>query len=372
MDDLVELGLRKPGSFQPPAFEAAHPSGAPLASLVERLMVSLADHAPDAESAQMAAFRAKLDEYRLGLRQAASRQDISQVAGHCAELCDTYLRGSRKYMAARETELKDMIGILRDAAAAMAGEGAAFNAQVLSSSERFGALVKLDDIRELKQQLSSEVSTLKQAVEDRRRRDEQSSAKLTKRLETLQTRLVQAEEEATHDGLTRVANRAGFDRMIQQMVATARSANAPLSLAMMDLDNFKAINDTHGHPIGDRVLLCTAMWLTKGLRSSDFVARYGGEEFAVIMHGAKLGEVEKRLSTLLADIAGKSFEYEVDQQARTVRFTLSAGATELSSGDTVEDLIRRADEALYDAKRKGKNRVIGKKRSLISGLLGRA
>jgi diguanylate cyclase (GGDEF)-like protein len=370
MEEMVELGLRKAGSVPPTSHSPA--TGSTFEWLVERLTVVLADSAPEAEASQMASFRAKLDEYRQAFRAAAGAAESGAIARHCADLCDHYLRGSRKYVSAREAELREMIGILREAAASMAGEGAAFNAQVISSSERFSALVKLDDIRVLRQQLTEEVSTLKQAVEQRRRRDEEQNSKLTRKLESLQSRLVKAEEEATHDTLTRVANRAGFDRMIHQMVATARAARAPLSLAMLDLDHFKAINDAHGHPIGDRVLLCAAMWLTKGLRHSDFVARYGGEEFAVIMHGARLGEVEKRLTTLLADIAGKSFEYEAEGQTRSVRFTLSGGATELTSGDTIEDLVRRADEALYEAKRRGRNRVVTRKRSLMSGLLGRA
>jgi diguanylate cyclase len=140
-------------------------------------------------------------------------------------------------------------------------------------------------------------------------------------------------------------------------------------MAMLDVDNFKVINDTHGHPIGDRVLLCTAQWLAKGLRQSDFVARYGGEEFAVLLGNATAGQVEERLRQVLADIAASSYEYELLGKKERVRFTLSCGLTDLLPTDTEEELIQRADEALYEAKRKGKNRVVSRKRSTLKSLL---
>jgi len=138
---------------------------------------------------------------------------------------------------------------------------------------------------------------------------------------------------------------------------------------MIDVDDFKQINDTHGHPIGDRVLLCTAQWLTRGLRQTDFVARYGGEEFAVLLGAATVGQVEDRMREVVAGIAGSSYEYELLGKKERVRFTVSCGLTDLQDGDTEETLIRRADEALYDAKRKGKNRVTVKKRSALKSLL---
>ncbi|MEZ5316909.1 MAG: diguanylate cyclase [Vicinamibacterales bacterium] len=372
MEELVELGLRKP---EVPVTAVPGANGtalaAPISTLLDRVLVSLADHTPDADTEQQVTFQTRLDEYRRTFKASSEATAFAAAAEDCAKLCEHFLRGSSKYVKDRENELREMIRILREAAATIAGQTQQFSAQVLSSTERFTAMARLDDIRELKQQVASEVSVLKTAVEQRRRKEEESTTQLSRRLETLQTRLVKAEEEAALDGLTRVANRATFDRRIQQMVSTARGAKAPLCFAMVDVDHFKKINDTHGHQVGDRVLLGTAMWLTKALRPTDFVARYGGEEFGIILHGAKIGEVEKRLNEILVEIAGKSFEYEADDEVRSVRFTVSCGVTELASSDTVEDLIRRADEALYDAKRKGRNRVVSRRKSLIGGLLGR-
>ena len=128
---------------------------------------------------------------------------------------------------------------------------------------------------------------------------------------------------------------------------------AALTLAMLDIDSFKRINDTHGHPTGDRVLLCAAMRLGKSLRQSDFIARYGGEEFAVLLNDATVDEVQPRPTQVVAEIGSRSFEYDAESGTRSLRFTLSCGATELATGDSDEDLLKRADDALYEAKRQG-------------------
>jgi diguanylate cyclase (GGDEF)-like protein len=231
---------------------------------------------------------------------------------------------------------------------------------------------QLDDIRVLKQQLTVEIASLREVVAEKQRRDAEESAQLTQRLQVLQTQLLRAEEEATTDPLTRIPNRGAFDQALLRMIENARATRKPLSLAMIDVDHFKAINDTHGHPIGDRVLLCAAQWIGRSLRQTDFIARYGGEEFAVVLKDARLSEIDSRMSQVLGEISTRSFEYDVDDgSTRTVRFTASAGVAELMTGDTPEDLIKRADEALYEAKRNGRNRVVARKRSMLSTLLSR-
>ena len=159
------------------------------------------------------------------------------------------------------------------------------------------------------------MTALRRAAEEKQRRDAESSAQLSERLEVLQTQLVKAEEEASIDPLTKVANRGTFNHVFARMMDHARMTKQPLSLAMIDIDRFKTINDTHGHPIGDRVLLCAANWLGKGLRHTDFIARYGGEEFAVLFRDARLAEIDARMTQVLGEIATRSFEY--DQNGET-------------------------------------------------------
>jgi diguanylate cyclase (GGDEF)-like protein len=329
----------------------------------------LATVAPEADDADSVAFRRQLHAYRATIADTARRAELPLVIEACADTCEAYFQAARRYQRAREDEFKDIIAILREAASIALGDASEFHLRMLESSERFGQLAELDDMRDLKSQLLAEVGALRATVEEKQRRDERAYTALNQRVEALQSRLTQVEAEAALDPLTRVANRHGFQRTLTRMVEQARSRNMPLALAMIDVDNFKAINDTHGHPIGDRVLLCTAQWLTRGLRQTDYVARYGGEEFAILLGSSTAAQVEDRLRQLLAAIAGSSYEYELLGQVERVNFTVSCGLTELIAGDTEESLVQRADDALYEAKRKGKNRVAVRRRSSLKTLL---
>jgi diguanylate cyclase len=119
------------------------------------------------------------------------------------------------------------------------------------------------------------------------------------------------------------------------------------------------------------VLLSAAQMIGKSIRDTDFLARYGGEEFALLMRDARVSQAETRLSAMLESIARSSFEYQNRRDAPPVQFTLSCGITEFSSGDTPAEIMARADEALYEAKRRGKNQVRSKKKSFLSSLLER-
>jgi len=372
MDHLVELGLRAPG--QPPAPSrpaTTEANNVHLTSFIDRLLTVVQALAPEAEARDMSEFQSKLSLFRRRLVSPSDAATLADTAEACVRACEQYFRSSRRYHTAREAELTELIGILRDAAGVLVGDSAAFNDQVISSSERFNSLVQLDDLRDLKRRIATEVSTLRRAVEDKQKRDEQSYAQLTSRIEALQSRLVEAEEEASLDALTRVPNRASFDRALERLAEAAQRSGTALALAMVDIDNFKQVNDTHGHQIGDRVLLCTAQLLGRSLRQSDVVARFGGEEFAVILTGATMDQAEQRLRQVLKEIAATTFEYEANNQKNTVRFSASCGLAELGSNDTLDALVRRADEGLYEAKRKGKNRVVARRRSLFGGLLSR-
>jgi diguanylate cyclase len=368
MRDLVELGLKK----SEPTLSQASDTGA-LSMAVDRLLATLAQLAGsvlEAEPDVTSTFITRLDACRRVLRDPASGRSTAEALDTAIRSIEHFIKSSGRYVAAREAELTEMIRILHEAARLMAGQSSNFNEELLETSEKLHKVIQLDDIRELKRHLSAEVATLRLAVEEKQRRDAESAASLSNRLEELQTQLVKAEEEASLDPLTKIANRGTFDQVFARMIANARATKMPLSVAMVDIDGFKSINDTHGHQIGDRVLLCAAMWLGKGLRHTDFLARYGGEEFAVILKDARLTEIHTRMTQVLAEIASRSFEYGEAGKTRTVQFTASAGVAELAPSESAEQFLRRADEALYAAKRAGRNLVVSKKRSLLSGLIG--
>lgn len=157
-----------------------------------------------------------------------------------------------------------------------------------------------------------------------------------------------------HDPLTGVANRRYFFERAEEELLRSRRYQQPLSVVLMDVDHFKQVNDRYGHAAGDEVLRQLSHHSRELLREADLFARIGGEEFAVLMpstslHGAR--RLDERLRQVMAD-------KELDIGGQVLRVHVSAGATQLRSEDqSIEDCLRRADEALYRAKQTGRNRV---------------
>ncbi|MBX3413686.1 MAG: diguanylate cyclase [Pirellulales bacterium] len=178
---------------------------------------------------------------------------------------------------------------------------------------------------------------------------------------SLEARCQNLHELATRDPLTQVANRAEFDRVLELFVIVHLEQSLPCSLIICDIDRFKKINDTFGHPAGDEVIKNMARLLKRMSRPGDLVARYGGEEFLLLCAGCDNATAARRAEELRHSLA------EMPQPALgDKRATASFGVTELQPGDTPETMLRRADRALLYAKEKGRNTVV----QLGSGIAG--
>lgn len=166
-------------------------------------------------------------------------------------------------------------------------------------------------------------------------------------------------EQTMKDELTTLPNRAYLSKALDSEMARARRYERPLSIVIMDLDNFKSINDNYGHLFGDKVLIKLAETLRKELRRQDILGRYGGEEFLIILPETGIEKAAVLMERSRKKIANTSHNYDGEPKSTEVTVTLSAGITEFSSGDcSIDDLINRADQALYRAKEGGRNRII--------------
>ncbi|MGH9389503.1 MAG: GGDEF domain-containing protein, partial [Vicinamibacteria bacterium] len=186
-----------------------------------------------------------------------------------------------------------------------------------------------------------------------KKREELAAAK--RAVEDVNKRLA---EMAVTDGLTRLYNHRYFHEQLAHEVLRARRHGFPLSLLMIDIDDFKEYNDTYGHPAGDQVMLRIASLIAQNLRQTDLAARYGGEEFAVILPSTSLEGSMVIAEKIRQAVEGHPFLF--GPREFIGRLTVSAGAATLEVGvESSSDLIRRADEALYRAKKEGKNRSVG-------------
>jgi diguanylate cyclase (GGDEF)-like protein len=167
-------------------------------------------------------------------------------------------------------------------------------------------------------------------------------------------RFSQTEALAISDELTGIYTRGYFNERLLEEFRKARHNGRPFSLAILDIDHFKKVNDAHGHHIGDEVLRWLARLVMGQARETDFVARYGGEEFVVIMPSTKGADAFRFTQRLVKIIAATPFRWG----QKSIKVTLSAGVAALTADVTSEEeMIRRADEALFAAKKGGRNRV---------------
>jgi diguanylate cyclase (GGDEF)-like protein len=169
-------------------------------------------------------------------------------------------------------------------------------------------------------------------------------------------------EAALRDGLTAAFNKRYFLERLGTELAFAQRHHTPLSLIMMDVDHFKKINDTHGHPAGDEVLAALSNVAHEIIRKEDVFARYGGEEFAVLCRSVDVAHAGVLAERLRERIANTVVEYEGEK----IPITVSLGVADISEDPAAansEKLIAAADDALYEAKQGGRNRVVLKGRA---------
>ncbi len=161
-------------------------------------------------------------------------------------------------------------------------------------------------------------------------------------------------KSATVDPLTGIQNRTGLRQHLEHQVELCSRHGTPLSVLMVDVDFFKAINDQHGHLAGDHVLVETVRNVVKATRNSDVVFRYGGEEFAVVLSNTGIDGAERLAKRICSGVSGAM----VKTGEAPIKVTVSIGVSEWEQGDSMATLLERADHRLYAAKTTGRNRVV--------------
>ncbi|WP_228535464.1 GGDEF domain-containing protein [Noviherbaspirillum malthae] len=174
------------------------------------------------------------------------------------------------------------------------------------------------------------------------------------RIHELESKLQEMSELVREDQLTGSLNRRGLDDAYEREAARATRRKTPLCVALLDLDDFKRLNDTYGHTAGDEALIHLVRVIKDTLRSMDVIARFGGEEFLVVLPETPLEEAVQTVTRIQRELTKQIFMY--DNQKLLITF--SAGVALRRDDEEQTELIKRADEALYEAKRAGKNRVV--------------
>jgi diguanylate cyclase len=206
------------------------------------------------------------------------------------------------------------------------------------------------------QEMVAETRAVHAVVDGARQRlshEHARASELEQRVRDLEGELRRLSDEVSTDALTQVANRRGLQQAFEAEAARAQRDGATLAVGLIDLDNFKKLNDSLGHAAGDEALKTLAARVKQSLRPLDHVARFGGEEFVVLLPGTVCDDAQALLTRLQRQLSASLFMHE----GREVFVTFSAGVTALRAGEALDAALERADRALYEAKRTGKNRT---------------
>ncbi|MCJ2186925.1 GGDEF domain-containing protein [Novosphingobium beihaiensis] len=244
-----------------------------------------------------------------------------------------------------DRSLEDFASTSRDARKTAAQYSSEMQVHVEKASE----MQEREEIRNL--------ATLAMAMLERTQHLEQEMHRSEREAAALRRRLAKARRDADHDHLTGLPNRRAFEGLLTRQYAEAERRHEALSVAFCDIDNFKRINDIHGHDTGDRVIQAIAGALAKISDDNCHVARHGGEEFVMLFRGLDKVEAALRLDEVRETFAKRSFvNRQSDEPIGQISF--SAGVADVFAYPSSRDALKAADVALYAAKAQGRNRIV--------------
>lgn len=300
-------------------------------------------------------FHATFDAAIRALEGAATADDVRGAERDLAEGAYQRLRAFEEVLRSREAEFTRTISLLTDAVVQFRDSNTEFTSEVLGRSDRLEQLTTIDDLRTLRLRLEQEVAGLREAVALKQEADAQQLAALSARVESLEARLAAAVANVNSDALTGLPNRAAWDQRMGELTFRLASGDTKVALAMIDLDRFKQINDTHGHSTGDAALADLARLCNQAFGNDDFVARFGGDEFAVLLEAPTPEHAAEHLHRLIQSVHRAN---EEGLRKERVPFTVSIGLAIARDNERVQALLNRADKAMYAAKESGRDRII--------------
>ncbi len=238
---------------------------------------------------------------------------------------------------------------LNTSGAELGGQGNSLNAYMA----KLNKATSVDDISGIATQIVSETSSIVNSTKVLKDQLESTVSEVN----ALKVELEGAKQTATTDMLTKLLNRRGFDEAMAKVLSNLKTTPEPVSIIMLDIDFFKKVNDTYGHLIGDNVLKMLGKYLVDSIKGKDIAARFGGEEFILVLpktdlEGAYILSEQIRLGLRKMNLKTKKSGKSIGP------ITISLGIALLKDGESVETLIKRADDALYHAKNSGRDQTI--------------
>ena len=325
------------------------------------LLGFIKDFSLDIEEIQSDAFKKNVNGISDNFSKEKKLRRLQSTFEKNKKMIAAFIERQKQYLYDREYELKDIIELLTKAMVELDSDAQEYNQKILEQSEKIERITLLDDIKKIKQALAQEIEQIRETVKEKQTQDLAKLDKLSKQVSTLNVQLKTAREESLTDGLTGINNRKAFDNYLQKLVSQNTKSKKQFSVLLLDIDNFKKVNDSYGHQIGDRVILAVVNKCRQSIRNEDFMARYGGEEFVIILPGASHRDAVKKADHICKTIGSTRYSLEDVKPGQTLSVTVSIGVSRFRKSDTVTAVLERADKSLYRAKHSGKNCVVSEK-----------
>ena len=267
-------------------------------------------------------------------------------------------KDAKEHALQAQNEMRQMLAAFIDRLSDMAKSTGSFhekleeNARQIEQAKTLAEIAPvLKEVVQATRNMASQSKASSEDLQQMRDRANQTDAELLK----LHQELDRVSSQARHDPLTGALNRKGLEEAVEREISSVRRKDTPLCMSLLDIDNFKKLNDTLGHATGDIALAHLATVARECMRPQDTLARYGGEEFVVLLPDTPLDKGIEAMTRLQRELTKKFFLAGTEK----VLITFSAGVAQLAPDETGADAIKRADKAMYLAKRAGKNRVLG-------------
>ncbi|MFZ2910877.1 MAG: diguanylate cyclase, partial [Candidatus Desulfobacillus denitrificans] len=263
----------------------------------------------------------------------------------------------KKNLNEAKERLKIMLAGFVDHLASFSESTSGYHDKIEKCAEKISAANDLAELNDVIEEVMRETRLIQ--LDAQRSRDDLNALKARvgeaeQEVARLQNELAETSEMVRHDQLTGALNRKGLEETLERELARARRRQTPLCLSLLDVDNFKRLNDTYGHQTGDDALVHLARVIRETMRPHDTLARYGGEEFLIILPDTHLPDAVSALTRLQRELTKRFFLHKNEK----LLITFSAGVTAFRADEQRTEAIARADAAMYQAKKSGKNRVV--------------
>lgn len=264
---------------------------------------------------------------------------------------------SKERAVEAQRQMRELLATFIDRLAQMDESSAAYHGQLTQCAGRISQVKDLKELQPLLQEVMAATQAMthkshamRHELHELRQRADTANAEI----ERLRQELERTSAQARHDPLTGTLNRKGLDEALRREISSSLRSDAPLCVALLDLDDFKALNDRLGHTMGDAALVHLTEVARAAMRPQDQLARYGGEEFVLVLPNTTVAQGVQALKRLQRELSAHYFLSNDEH----VLMTFSAGVTQLAPDEECAVALQRADQAMYLAKRAGKNRVV--------------